>query len=378
MMQTGSVATRQASPPPPCEVQTPSWTPFQLSPTPATPPTPPPTPVTPVIPTPTPTPATPTTPEANDADSAWGDGVSSASMTSSILDFKKEYGRLFEPSGRYKYPVDDLEKERLEFIHEAITRALGCRLSAAPIEPDGRGSFSVLDIGTGTGTWATEFGDKHENVVVEGWDISPIQPVWVPPNVEFLIQNVEDIEEDWDKKFDFIHVRCMAGSIEDWPRLMRRIFRNLAPGGWVEFQEIANTLYSDDDTIDDNNALVKLFCWLGGAHEEIGFPLNVAPHLEERAIKAGFCSVGGEEFKLPIGTWPRDEHLKDIGLLVWASLREGLDGLTIKPFREVLGWSESEVEVLKAYVRNTLCRKSVHTYLKLFVVTGQKPIEATG
>ena len=377
MTQTGSAAARQASPPPPCEDQTPSWTPFQRSPTPASPPTP----TTPPTPPPTPpsTPATPTTP-ANDADSdsTWGDGVSSTSLTNSVLSFKEEYGRLFEPSGRYMYPVDDIEKDRLELIHAVVACVLGGRLSAAPIEPDGRGSFSVLDIGTGTGTWATDLGDKHENAVVEGWDISPIQPAWVPPNVIFLIQDIEDIEEDWGQKFDFIHVRCMAGSIKDWPRLMRHIFRNLAPGGRVEFQEIENTLYSDDDTIDDNNALVNLFRGLGEAHEEIGFPLNVAPHLKARAIEAGFCCVGGEEFKLPVGTWPRDEQLKEIGSIVRASLSGGLDGLTIKPFREILGWSYGEVEVLKANVRNTLRRKSVHTYLKLFLVTAQKPIEATG
>lgn len=67
-----------------------------------------------------------------------------------VLSFKKEYGRLFEPSGRYKYPVDDREKEHLKLTHEATTSVPGGRLSAALIKLNSRGSFLVLDIGTST------------------------------------------------------------------------------------------------------------------------------------------------------------------------------------------------------------------------------------
>jgi hypothetical protein len=46
----------------------------------------------------------------------------------------------------------------------------------------------------------------------------------VPPNVRF---EVDDVEEEWNygKKFDFIHLRYFAGSIRDWPKLIRQIFK---------------------------------------------------------------------------------------------------------------------------------------------------------
>lgn len=34
----------------------------------------------------------------------------------------------------------------------------------------------VLDVGTGTGIWAIDFGDEHPDATVIGVDLSPIQP----------------------------------------------------------------------------------------------------------------------------------------------------------------------------------------------------------
>lgn len=44
-----------------------------------------------------------------------------------------------------------------------------------------------------------------------GNDISAIQPTWVNPNVEFV---VDDFEAEWiyePESFDFIHGRLLAG-----------------------------------------------------------------------------------------------------------------------------------------------------------------------
>ena len=66
---------------------------------------------------------------------------------------------------------------------------------------------------------------------VIGIDLSPIQPDFVPPNLVF---EIDDIEEEWEykRKFDFIHSRMMTGSIHDWPKLIKSIYNNLNPGGW--------------------------------------------------------------------------------------------------------------------------------------------------
>lgn len=55
----------------------------------------------------------------------------------------------------------------------------------------------------------SKFPEAH----VIGNDISPIQPQWVPPNVEFV---VDDFEREWmypADNFDFIHSRTIAGYV---------------------------------------------------------------------------------------------------------------------------------------------------------------------
>lgn len=64
----------------------------------------------------------------------------------------------------------------------------------------------------------------YPEATIIGTDLSPIQPSWVPPNVQFF---VDDAESDWtfDGEFDFVHIRGMAGSVEDWSKLIEQAFK---------------------------------------------------------------------------------------------------------------------------------------------------------
>ncbi len=59
----------------------------------------------------------------------------------------------------------------------------------------------------------TPVADEHPNATVIGNDLSPIQPVWVPANCKFI---VDDIESDWlykpNEAFDYIHGRGLGGA----------------------------------------------------------------------------------------------------------------------------------------------------------------------
>lgn len=45
----------------------------------------------------------------------------------------------------------------------------------------------------------------------------------VPPNLRFI---VDDAEDAWvyAEKFDYIHLRLMAGCMSDWPNFFRQAF----------------------------------------------------------------------------------------------------------------------------------------------------------
>lgn len=67
------------------------------------------------------------------------------------------------------------ELDRLDLTHQMLRICLGDKLYLAPIGDDpGR----VLDVGTGTGIWAIEFGDDHPSAEIIGTDLSPTQPTW--------------------------------------------------------------------------------------------------------------------------------------------------------------------------------------------------------
>lgn len=91
-------------------------------------------------------------------------------------------------------PNDDLECERLGTVqpplkvivrrcslkpdlqHNMFIRTLGGRLGLAPPNDPNSKVKRVLDVGTGTGIWALDFGDEHPEAQVIGVDLSPIQP----------------------------------------------------------------------------------------------------------------------------------------------------------------------------------------------------------
>jgi hypothetical protein len=56
-----------------------------------------------------------------------------------------------------------------------------------------------------------------------------------PTNVRYII---DDFEKEWvDTNLDLVFGRFLAGSVEDWPRLIQQSYNNLKPGGWAGFED---------------------------------------------------------------------------------------------------------------------------------------------
>jgi hypothetical protein len=68
-------------------------------------------------------------------------------------------------------------------------------------------------------------GDEYPSAQILGIDLSPIQPVWVPPNVKFM---VDDAESSWlepENFYDLIHARHVTQAFKDFPTLLQRAYR---------------------------------------------------------------------------------------------------------------------------------------------------------
>lgn len=95
----------------------------------------------------------------------------------------------------------------------------------APIEAP----KNIIDLGTGTGLWASLVADWFDGAYrplanVVGIDLAPQQDSSVQTNLCF---EVDDIMNDWATHtlFDLVHIRMLWGVINDWPKVYAESFK---------------------------------------------------------------------------------------------------------------------------------------------------------
>ncbi|EQB56140.1 methyltransferase domain-containing protein [Colletotrichum gloeosporioides Cg-14] len=294
-----------------------------------------------------------------------------ASVSSSVLDYPTENGRRYHAfrHGTYYGPNDEDELDRLDFNSSFLIKLTENKLYHAPLQEDK--VHRILDVGTGTGIWAVEVSELFPNAEVIGNDLSPVQTTWVPPNVKF---EVDDVESTWvAPKYDFIYSRFMAGAIADWPKLVKNTFANTNPGGWVEFQDWDLLYHSDDDSINDDHYSMKMDKMFMECSRKVGRDPQPGPQLEQWMRDAGFVNIHHKKIKAPLGTWPKDPVLRELGHMNMVQTLDGLEAYNLRLYTSVLGWTKEEAQILFAHVRNEMRTNTFHAYINYHVVYGQVP-----
>ncbi|PNP79272.1 hypothetical protein FNYG_07348 [Fusarium nygamai] len=259
-------------------------------------------------------------------------------------------------------PNDEAQLEALDLIHHWLTLMLDDKLFLAPI---GDNPQKILDIGTGTGIWAINVADEYPSASVIATDITPTQPSFVPPNVEFQI---DDAQLEWTfepESFDFIHIRYLQGTIADWDRLYGQMYKALKPGGWFQHIEPDLQMLSQNPEIkvDDEHIFTrwaKIFTQVG---ETIGCTFDFSNNkLSTLAKDAGFVSITPQTHRIPIGRWPKDKKKKELGTFVGLSFSQALDGFVKLPLCEILKWSPEEMQLFAAEMRKVLMNPKTQAY----------------
>ncbi|KAK2762057.1 hypothetical protein FQN54_001064 [Arachnomyces sp. PD_36] len=301
--------------------------------------------------------------ELND-DSSYEDDVNStytASLSSSVVDYPEKHGRRYHAyhEGRYLLPNDEEENSRLDIVHAMTMFIMENKLFLAPI---GKNPQRVLDLCTGTGIWAIEFADEFPSAEVIGNDLSPIQPSLVPPNLKFI---VDDVESPWgyeDKPFDYVHARFLVGGIKDMPRLVQQSYNCVKPGGWVEFQDWDSKMHSADGSL-DGTMLNEYFEQIIPAFKKAGYDIRHGRNLEEWVKATGFENIQVKKYLVPLGTWPKDKRQKKIGALNYHQFDQTLEGSALAALTSIEGWRAEEVNVFAAKVRTDMKNPKIHGYL---------------
>ncbi|PTD08935.1 Secondary metabolism regulator LAE1 [Fusarium culmorum] len=300
-------------------------------------------------------------------------GSTSASITSSILQYRTIHGRTYHSEqGNAQGSNDEQQKDLMDLTHHILTLGLGDKLHLAPLIQDD--VKQVIDIGTGTGIWAIDFADQYPNAEIIGTDLSPIQPSWIPPNLQFII---EYCTREWTFKSasaDYIHARWLMGSVGNWDSFFSEAFRVCKPGGWVESHEAASTISSDDNTVDPSSAMGHWGKFFIEGSKKIGTSFTVVEDGTQRKAmeKAGFVNIQEFDFRNPIGSWPYNPVEKQMGSYTKHGLDTDSEGFVLF-MAHTLGWSREDILAYVAQFRREIRSGKHHGYFAQKVVWGQKP-----
>lgn len=209
-----------------------------------------------------------------------------------------------------------------------------------------------------------EFAEEHPETEVTGVDLSPVQPAFVPPNCQFL---VDDIEYDWayEKSFDYIHGRFLSMGIRDWPRVFRQSFAQLKPGGWAEYQEAELTFPTESSSPKANPEMVSLSDDVEEAAKRIGVSIRQAHGWKESIEAAGFVNHKMMQLRWPLGPWSDRPNEKAIGRMNQLNMFNGIEGLTLAYLVRLRGDPPEEVRERLKRVRDEIKDNEVHMYMNL-------------
>lgn len=77
-------------------------------------------------------------------------------------------------------------------------------------------------------------------------------------------------------------------------------------------------------------------------------------------------------FQVPLGRWPKDSKLKEVGTCTAVAIDQDVEGYVLY-VANMLGWTKEEVTVYAAHVRRELRNPAIHGYYKVKVVWARKP-----
>lgn len=303
------------------------------------------------------------TAESSDNSALGRETFATTKLASSNEKFRVVNGRRYHAfdENAYALPNDDEEANRLDIQHQVWKLCLKGKLHLAPLPSDGQ---DVLDVGTGTGSWAIDFADAYPSSSVLGTDLSPIQPARIPPNCSFKIENAED---DWnfDKKFDFISGRMLLFGIHDRERYFKQTWDNLKPGGWMEVYEPEFPLGWAGSRTKEDSPFWKWSQLISEAGKHSNTDTMITKQFQVMLEKQGFVNIRHQSLQWPIGTWAKGHQEKAIGKLTLTNTNSFLDALAMYWYIKFLGWKKEDVEAFLVDVRKDLYDPTTYTYWQL-------------
>ncbi|KJA24902.1 hypothetical protein HYPSUDRAFT_453725 [Hypholoma sublateritium FD-334 SS-4] len=248
--------------------------------------------------------------------------------------FSERNGRLFHSAtSPYPLPVDTPEQTRLNTLAGILYRLTGAPYIGPVAEllapqPESERRQMVLDVGTGTGRWVIEMAQIFPHVHFRGFDIVPIATRYPPRNVQFELHDVNAPGPmRWAAgMFDLVNTRFVDMAVLDYTELAQEAGRLLRPGGMLMSYEWSRLPAFDPAMGQDPNvhapASVQFFSAINAALAARRV-YQLAGHVPAFLASTGlFTDISAREYHVPIGPWPADPALHDIGVACLSAQQE--------------------------------------------------------
>lgn len=222
---------------------------------------------------------------------------------------------------------------------------------------------------------------RYPHATIIGADLSPIQPSWVPSNLRF---EIDDLEAQWaypKDYFDFIHFRSLSGSFSAWDEVLTQAYTHTKPGGYIEFQDYGVDLFHSSGVLatglpeKESTPFAHYMNLCVEAAALGGRELAVAGTMRERFAAAGFVDIKEKVLIWPVGQWPKDNKLKEIGMFTKVGAVEGLNGFCLGLFTRHLGYTAEEAQRLCEKVKEDVIEGKNKYYFQAWFIHGRKPYD---
>ncbi|KAH9843187.1 S-adenosyl-L-methionine-dependent methyltransferase [Rhodofomes roseus] len=240
------------------------------------------------------------------------------------LQLRTMYGRILNSQNdTYFLPADHEEHRRLDVQHHQYTLILG-RLYPAPelvwraLRPRPDRRPTILDVGTGSGSWAVDMAREFPHCDVVGIDLAPPRiDGKQPSNCRFEIDDANLGFLHYIDSFDVVHARAISAGIRDFPGLLRELAGTLRPGGVLLLADGEQQLYDEnqrpmaftDPDAPGTSWLHKVFFATYNAMKNRGGNID-SPSMSPTWLRAIDCLTDvcwHKEF-IPMGPWRYDDE----------------------------------------------------------------------